>query len=155
MNERHWRTPKAVISDPPPTTQHRQKDNKRKKPPKYVTSQASKQGHTVRDESCVSCYPHSSFFYFDLSAEIWGGEEKTTRPTKRLSLQPHGCSHPVCMITIITQSIWILFLILYQMIMLPFSIHKHYINKPSQILFFHSKDEPLPNKQEHMKYQCQ
>lgn len=67
MNERHWRTPKAVISDPPPTTQHRQKDNKRKK---KVTSQASKQGHSVRDESCISCYPDSSSsFYFDLKAE--------------------------------------------------------------------------------------
>lgn len=70
MNERHWRTPKAVISDPPPTTQHGQKDNKRKK--KKVTSQASKQGHSVRDESCISCYPDSSSsssFYFDLKAE--------------------------------------------------------------------------------------
>lgn len=42
-----------------------------KKKTKYVTSQPSKQGQSVRDESCVSCYPHSSssFFYFDLRAE--------------------------------------------------------------------------------------
>ncbi len=76
MNERHWQTPKAVISDPPPTSQHRQKDNERERErerekTKYVTSQPSKQGQSVRDESCVSCYPHSSssFFYFDLRAE--------------------------------------------------------------------------------------
>lgn len=31
MNERRWRTPKAMISDPPPTSQHRQKDNEREK----------------------------------------------------------------------------------------------------------------------------
>lgn len=71
MNERHWRTPKAVISDPPPTSQRRQKDNEGKKT-KYVTSQPSKQGQSVRDESRVSCYPHSSSsssFYFDLRAE--------------------------------------------------------------------------------------
>lgn len=31
MNERHWRTPKAAISDPPPTTEHGQRDNKRER----------------------------------------------------------------------------------------------------------------------------
>jgi len=78
MNERHWRTPKAVISDPPPTSQLRQMDNEggkekeRKKEAEYVTSQPSKKKKkaSVRDESCVSCYPHSSpSFYFDLGAE--------------------------------------------------------------------------------------
>lgn len=31
MNERHWQTPKAAISDPPPTTEHGQRDNKRER----------------------------------------------------------------------------------------------------------------------------
>lgn len=62
-----------LIRLPQPSTGRR--TIREKKSPKYVTSQASKQGHSVRDESCVSCYPHSSssssssFFYFDLRAE--------------------------------------------------------------------------------------
>ncbi|TNN24453.1 hypothetical protein EYF80_065422 [Liparis tanakae] len=52
MNERRWRTPKAVISDPPPTSRRRQTDNEggrekeRKKEAEDVTSQPSKKEKT-------------------------------------------------------------------------------------------------------------
>ena len=99
MNERRWRTPKAMISDPPPTSQHRQKDNERekKKSQKYVTSQASKQGRECKRWELRFLLPPLllpfllllPLFWFKSRAtlvEIWGGWEKITRPTKRLSL---------------------------------------------------------------------
>lgn len=80
MNERHWRTPKAVISDPPPTSQHRQKGKGKKKihiP--ALKTEREREKESLRDVFPVTPPPShththispfsSSFFYFDLRAE--------------------------------------------------------------------------------------
>lgn len=70
MNEGHWQIPKPLISDHPPTSQQRQRD---KKKPSHIPAR-KKARESLRDESCVSCYSHSSSFsssfYFDLRAEL-------------------------------------------------------------------------------------
>lgn len=88
MNERHWRTPKAVISDPPPTTQHRQKDNKRKKIPKICHIPGLKTGTQCKRWELRFLLPPLLFlllllfllFWFKSWAtlvEKWGGWENS------------------------------------------------------------------------------